>query len=340
MVLSSTHHDILTQVDAWQDAAQTIATRKNDILQFWQQGGYEQVIFTGCGSTYYLALTAASLLQSKMRLPARAAPASELLLHPDSIYIPQKRALLVTISRSGATTETIQAAQDFVKQGRGDVMVVSCYSDKPLNQVAALTLAAHRGQESNVAQTRSFSAMLVLIEQWVQVLSGESIQENLFAHDDRFIEQALEFADRFTSPERFQRYFYLGSGVRYGLAAEAMLKMKEISLTSAEAFHPLEFRHGPKSMVDAETVIVGLTGENGYAAEMAVLKEMKALGAAVISIGAAPDSDFVLPAGKSSLVYTLPVLQWLAHQRAVGKGLDPDRPRHLEQVVHLDVPDF
>src|SRR5690242_15484756 len=121
MELSSTYQEILTQMDAWQDALRTIVSKQTAIQHLWQQGQYEQVIFTGCGSTYYLALTAASLFQTKTFTAARAAPASELLLHPDSIYVPHKRTLLVTISRSGMTTETIQAAQEFVGQGRGDV---------------------------------------------------------------------------------------------------------------------------------------------------------------------------------------------------------------------------
>jgi glucosamine--fructose-6-phosphate aminotransferase (isomerizing) len=337
MALSTTYQEIMTQTDAWQDALQTIITRQRDIQAFWQNGRYEQVIFTGCGSTYYLAQTAASLFQTKMAVASRPTPASELLLHLDSIYVPNKRTLLVTISRSGVTTETVQAAQNFIEQGYGDVLAISCYSDKALNQAATMTLAAHGGQEVSIAQTRSFSAMLVLIEVMTKVLAGGSVDEEIFAgSDQRYVEDALRIADPLTDPQRFQRYFYLGSGVRYGLAAEAMLKMKEMSLTSAEVFHPLEFRHGPKSMVDGETVVVGLLGDKGYAAEQAVLTEMGALGATTFSIGANPDADYVLPEGKNALVHIMPILQWLAHQRAVNKKLDPDRPRHLEQVVHLE----
>jgi glutamine---fructose-6-phosphate transaminase (isomerizing) len=336
MQSSFTYQEIMAQTDAWKDALQTITAKQADIQSLWQQGQYQHAIFTGCGSTYYLALTAASLFQSKTGVFGRAVPASELLLHPESVYVPQQRTLLVAISRSGATTETIQAAQEFVEQKRGEVVVISCYSDKPLNASASLNLVALQGQETSVAQTRSFSSMLVMAELWANTLAGEAPQANLFEQADHsFVEQALHFADAYTSPDRFTRYFYLGSGPRYGLAAEAMLKMKEMSLTNAEAFHALEFRHGPKSMIDEETVVVGLLSEKNYSAEFAVLKEMKALGATTLSIGTMPTADYVLPQGHSPLVYTMPILQWLAYQRAVSKGLDPDRPRHLEQVVRL-----
>jgi glucosamine--fructose-6-phosphate aminotransferase (isomerizing) len=112
-----------------------------------------------------------------------------------------------------------------------------------------------------------------------------------------------------------------------------------MSLTSAEAFHPMEFRHGPKSMVDTETVIVGLLGTEAYTEENAVLNEMEALGATVIRVGGFPEASFPLPTENRMLVHTMPILQWLAFQRAVGKGLDPDRPRNLDQVVQLGTPD-
>jgi glucosamine--fructose-6-phosphate aminotransferase (isomerizing) len=175
-----------------------------------------------------------------------------------------------------------------------------------------------------------------MIELLARVLAGESLSDTLFdGVDHGFVEEALRFSDAFVGPDRFKRYFYLGSGPRHGLAAEAMLKMKEMSLTNAEAFHTLEFRHGPKSMVDAETVVVGLLSETGYSAELAVLNEMKALGATTLSIGAMADADYALPQTNSLLVYVLPILQWMAYQSAVSKDLDPDHPRHLEQVVRL-----
>src|SRR5690606_13567687 len=117
-------------------------------------------------------------------------------------------------------------------------------------------------------------------------------------------------------PQRFQRVFYLGSGALYGLACEAMLKMKEMSLTHAEAFHTLEFRHGPKSMVDSETLIVGLLdGQNEI--ELAVIEEMRALGATTITLSQAAGDGISIPlqhyADRPSLVHYLPFAQWLAY---------------------------
>jgi glutamine---fructose-6-phosphate transaminase (isomerizing) len=334
-----TYQEILSQADAWNDALRVAVSQQSEIENLWQQGRYEYVVFTGCGSTHYLAQTAAALFQTHSGVLSRAVPASELLLHPATVYVQNKRTLLVTISRSGLTTETILAAQEFAAQQRGQIVVISCYDDKPLNEHASLNLVVRQGQEISVAQTRSFSGMLVLAECFARIVGGQSLSKDVFSGDpEALVQRAQRFVEPFIDAQRYQRYFYLGSGVRYGLAAEAMLKMKEMSLTSAEVFHPLEFRHGPKSMVDAETVIVGLLSQTAYNEENAVLNEMQALGATVVRVGPLSDMDFTLPSEQPMLVHTMPVLQWLAFQRAVGKGLDPDRPRNLDQVVQLVTP--
>ena len=333
-----TEREITSQVDAWSDAHNAVVSAADAIKALWQRGPYDQIVVTGCGSTHYLAKIAAHLLQVSTGVLAGAVPASELLLHPQAIY-GRGKPLLVAISRSGATSETIQAAQAFKDRSDGDVIVISCYDDKPLNALATLNLVAPAGQEISVAQTRSFSAMLVMAEGLAQSLDGAPVHPPQFSENMHgWVREARSLAAQYADIERYQRVFYLGSGALYGLACEAMLKMKEMSLTSAEAFHTLEFRHGPMSMVDGETLIVGLLdGQNE--AEMAVIEEMRALGATTVTL--APQAgDGVTTSLKHyhdrpSLVHYLPFAQWLAYERAIRKGLNPDAPRNLEQVVIL-----
>lgn len=335
-----THTEIKSQAGAWQNALDTLHSRQEALTALWAKGNYTSLVFTGCGSTYYLALAAASLAQQQTGLNARGVPASELLLHPNTIYPRHAKPLFVAISRSAATTETIQAAQAFRRVYNAPVVVISCYDDRPLNLEAALNLAISVGQEQSVAQTRSFSGMLVVAEGLAHLLGGQTIQSTeIAAKGHEFVQTAATFAEPLADPTHFTRYFFLGSGPRYGLACEAMLKMKEMSLTHAEAFHPMEFRHGPKAMVDEQTAVVGLLGDAGYAEEKAVLDEMRQLGATTITISSHPEADFSVAnaAYPLGLVRYLPPVQWMAYFRAVKKGLDPDRPRHLEQVVQLSV---
>jgi glucosamine--fructose-6-phosphate aminotransferase (isomerizing) len=122
-----------------------------------------------------------------------------------------------------------------------------------------------------------------------------------------------------------------------------MLKMKEMSLSPSEAFHFLEFRHGPKSVVAPGTLVIGLLSDAAYIEEIKVLAEMRALGAKVLALVENNEdlpADYVveLHSGVRELhrsVLFLPVLQLLAFYRSVEKGLDPDRPNNLDAVVRL-----
>lgn len=335
-----TGQEILTQSDAWLAGIDVLQTRQDAIHQFWQDGQYEQVIFTGCGSTHYLARTAAHIFQAKTGVPSWAGPASELLFYPDSLYLRNKSTLLVTISRSATTTETVQVAQTFRERYGNHVLTISCYDDKALNDESALTLATFEGQEKSVAQTRSFSSMLVLAEGLALIAGGQQDidWQGAKSHiNSDIMLQAQELAQSYVAPEQFERYFYLGSGELYGLASEAMLKMKEMSLTQAEAYHPLEFRHGPMSMVDDETVIVGLLDTHTYAPEKAVLDEMRGFGATIVEISPETSATFTIPASTAiNLVHYMPLLQLMAYERALSRSLNPDQPRHLNQVVELN----
>jgi glucosamine--fructose-6-phosphate aminotransferase (isomerizing) len=330
-----TFHEINTQAVAWNDALKTISAHQETLKRLWQEGGYDYVVFTGCGSTYYLALSAANLAQSHLNVVSRAAPASELLLHPESIYAPNSRPLLVAVSRSAATTETIQAAQAFRARYGDHVIVISCHDNQPLNAQATLTLAVPTAQERSLAQTRSFSSMLVAAEGMVRILTGQPIDQRAF-DGDSLVAQANHAAVRLADLQTFDRYFYLGSGPRYGLACEGMLKMKEMSQTYAEAYHPMEFRHGPKSMVNERTLVIGLLDKSGYEHEQAVLDEMARLGATTVNISPNPDADFrIAERHGAPLVRYLPLMQWMAYHRAVSKRLNPDQPHNLDMVVQL-----
>src|SRR5689334_4631385 len=118
----ATYREIKSQSEAWQNALDIA-----NAASLPEPAKYEQVIFTGCGSTYYLSLAAASLYQELTGCAGRAVPAGELLLNPQTVLrrdIPQ---LLVAISRSGTTTETVRAAEKFKAERGGDVLVITNY---------------------------------------------------------------------------------------------------------------------------------------------------------------------------------------------------------------------
>ncbi|MBL7198783.1 MAG: SIS domain-containing protein [Anaerolineae bacterium] len=334
--------EIRTQPAAWREAIQVVGERAHDLCDLWASGKYAQVIFTGCGSTYYLALAASALFQELTGKPARGVPAGELVMVPGAAYPTNGRTLLVAVSRSAATTETLQAVKAFHRDRQGEVVAVTNYGDRPLTATAAVTIAIPSGQEQSIAQTRSFASMYVATTTMAAILAGRndlvSEMERLPAAGHRLLSTYDDLAQATGSNLALDRFYFLGSGTRYGLACEANLKMKEMTLTHSEPFHFLEFRHGPKSMVGPTTLVIGLLSEANRAHEEAVLEEMRSLGAAVLSLAESQADvafDSRLPEPARNVLY-LPVLQMMAYYRSIAKGLDPDQPHNLDAVVELE----
>jgi glucosamine--fructose-6-phosphate aminotransferase (isomerizing) len=332
----------VTQPAAWQEALQVVTQLSGDLGHLWSQQAYDQVIFTGCGSTYYLALAAAALFQGLTGRPARGVPAGELVMYPTLAYATGTRTLLVAISRSGGTTETLRAVGSFRQQKQGEVIVVTNYGHRPLAEMGTLTIAIPMGQEQSVAQTRSFASMYVATTAMALVLGDRHHWLEEMRRLPEIGHQLLEgyegLAHSLGSDLDLDRFYFLGSGPRYGLACETNLKMKEMTLTHSEPFHFLEFRHGPKSMAGPSALVIGLLSEANRTYESAVLRDMDDLGASVLAL-AESDADVTfdsgLPEPTRNVLY-LPVLQLMAYHRALTKGLNPDQPRHLDAVVTLE----
>lgn len=337
----ATLQEILGQAEAWDEAIAVVGSQAGALRQLWQAGWYDHVIFTGCGSTYYLSLAAAALFQEATGLSARGVPAGELLLYPRTAYADTGRPLLVAVSRSGTTTETVEALRRFKNTGRGDAIVLTNYPDSPLAALGDLTLGLAKGQEQSVAQTRSFASMYVAATATTAVLGGRidllTEMQGLSRVGQRLLADYAGQAQSLGGDLTLDRFYVLGSGPRFGLACEVNLKLKEMTLTHSEAFHFLEFRHGPMSMVGETTVVIGLLSETNRAHEQVVLQEMGRLGGRILSIGEW-DTDVAfqsgLPEAIRNVLY-LPILQLMAYHRATAKGLDPDHPRNLTAVVEL-----
>lgn len=338
----ATYSEITSQTEAW---AQALEIAGSIALPSAQK--YNQVLFTGCGSTYYLSIAAASLYQELTGSTARAISGGELLLNPQIIFQNtnidiENKILLIAISRSGTTTETLRAVQNFKKQKRGDVLVIGNYY-KELSNYADYKIIIPKGQEESVAQTRSFASMYVATTAFCARMAGREdlvqAMTPLPKVGNDLIEKYEVTARRVGEDLHFDRFYYLGSGIRYGVACEVNLKMKEMSLTHSEAFHFLEFRHGPKSMVDGNTAVVGLLSEANLVYERNVLNEINDLGGKVITL-ADNDADIsfrsYIPEQVRTVLY-LPFLQLMSFYRSIAKGLNPDRPKNLTAVIELDV---
>lgn len=340
--------EILSQAESWQGALKAVNAHREEVERWLAANRERELFVTGCGSTHYLALFAALFFQRVTGWRTRSAPASELTWQTDTLLVPGAKPGVVAISRSGETSETVLAVQKMVANG-GRAMAIGCYDDKPLSLAAELTVAIPEAREQSVAQTRSFSGMLLAAQALASLAAGDAgLWEELSrlpALANALIARADPVARAIGADESFKRITYLGSGPLYGLANEGKIKMKEMSLSLAEAYHFMEFRHGPMSLVDGEHLVVALLSEAMRPYEIAVLRDLQARGARILAVGngvsgledvaeAVFDLNTTLPERAQAVQY-LPLLQLLAYHRAMGRGLDPDRPRNVSMAIKL-----
>jgi len=353
-----TLNEIGTQGDSWRGGLRAAEAVPEGALTMLAEAGRGGMLLMGCGSTYYLAQALAPWVTQVLGVAAWAVPSSELALGDGWTLATGHQPLVVALSRSGATSETAMAVR-LAKERGCRVAVVTCYPDSELAALADVTVALPEGQERSFAQTRSFAGMLVATQMLVARMGSSAgcsqtegagcvaLGEEL-ARLPSLAGEAVAAADALAqrwADAGWDRVSYLGSGMRYGLAGEAMIKMKEMALATAEAFHAMEFRHGPMALVDERHLVVALLSDAMGRYEEGVLADLCERGARVVALG--PQQPVYadayaawLPVGcdlpelARSVLY-LPFLQLLAYYRAMAAGQDPDRPRNVVMAIRL-----
>jgi len=342
--LTVTKQEIVSQPGAWGETLRHL--KQKNRFDYPALQDYEQIIFIGCGSTYYLSLWAARLCQEATGIACLALPSSELVLYQSSWLQANRKNLLLAISRSGETTETIEATKMFRNNSLGDTVVVTCYPDSELASVTPSVIDTPHGWEKSIVQTRSFSCMMLAVS-WLLDHDVPDLHLDVIQSAGRkVLQQASSLISRLDN-ESIDKIYFLGSGPWFGLSCECMLKNLEMSLTFSQSYHFMEFRHGPMSLVDDRSLVVGLLSKGDAADyELKVMKEMKDLKAQTIIVSEqeiAADGVFQdrvafdsgLPPSRYAILYLL-LAQLLACERALIKKLDPDLPNNLKAVVKLD----
>jgi glucosamine--fructose-6-phosphate aminotransferase (isomerizing) len=341
--------EILSQPQCWADCLLALQKSHEIETALRQLPARSDWLFIGCGSSFYIAQTAASSWTALTGQRARAVPASELLLFP-GLVTSGAPCQPVLISRSGHTSEVLKAAEYLESKEDIRILAITCVDGQQLEKISTATLHMLAADEQSMVMTRSFTSMLL----GLQFLAATVGKQNAFLESleklPALAQTALDTLPsrtrQFVGGHDFADYVFLGQGPFYGVASEAMLKVKEMSRSYAQCFHTLEFRHGPKAIVSSETLLTFLLSESGYASEREVLEEMKGLGGTTVVVTNKADdvvrrtADFLvelnldLPEYARLTTYLL-TGQLLGLFTGLKKGFDPDRPRHLSRAVVL-----
>ena len=345
-----TLNEILSQPQCWGDCLRQLTVSHELVLAAKLAKPGAEWIFIGCGSSYYLAMSAAATF-NHFGLPARAIPASEILLYPDLAMPEGRQYVPVMISRSGLTSEVLQAARMLEHERHVRTIAITCTQASPLESLSSVTLKLLLADEKSTVMTRSFTSMLLGLQYLGSRVSGQdefgSALLNLPGQMRPLLEGTPTGLREFVQARKFADYVFLAQGPLFGIANEAMLKVMESSCSYAQVFHAMEFRHGPKSIAAPDTLIAFFLSESSYAPEVEVLEEMKRLGATTLVIGNTVD-DRARKAADVVIEMRLQVPEYarLAAYAVWGqlygvytgltKGLNPDSPKNLTRVVLLN----
>ena len=306
-------------------------------------------LFIGCGSSFYVAQAAASSWTALTGQRASAIPASELLLFP-ALALSSASCQPVLISRSGHTSEVIQAAHYLESRANLRALAITCVSGAQLEKTCTATLHLLPADEQSMVMTRSFTSMLLGLQTLAATVAKQSAFLESLLKLPALAQTALDplpsRVREFVGSRHFADYMFLGQGPFYGMASESMLKVMEMSCSYAQVFHTLEFRHGPKSIVSPQTLVGFLLSESAYKAEREVLEEVKGLGGTTLVVANSAEdrvrgsADFLVELNlgvteQARLTSYVLTGQLLGLFTGLKKGLDPDRPPNLSRAVVL-----
>lgn len=315
----------------------------------------DQIYLTACGTSWHAALIGEYLIEEFVRTPVEVEYASE-FRYRNPIITP--KTVLIAISQSGETADTLAAVKEAQKHGALCLGVCNVVGSTISRETTA-GVYIHAGPEIGVASTKAFTSQVTVLTLLTVLLgrrnglnrpNGERIVyelSNLTHKADQILEKtslieeiAREYSDR-------KNFLYLGRGYNYPVALEGALKLKEISYIHAEGYPAAEMKHGPIALIDENMPVVFIaTKDKSYDKVQSNMEEVRARGGKIIAIATEGDQEIHKVA--DHVIYIPPTehfltpilasipLQLLAYYIAVDRGCDVDQPRNLAKSVTVE----
>jgi glucosamine--fructose-6-phosphate aminotransferase (isomerizing) len=319
--------------------------------------GVEGVTILACGTSYYAGLVGRHWIESIAGLPCTVEIASEYRYRD---VVPNPKHLVVTISQSGETLDTMEALKYSMSLGHERTLSICNVQESAIPRASAMVFYTRAGAEIGVASTKAFTTQLVAlyalagtlarqIGKWTDEDEAAAIEclrllPGSVQHALNLEPQIVTWADRFAPKEHA---LFLGRGLHYPIALEGALKLKEISYIHAEAYPAGELKHGPLALVDSDMPVVVIAPNDTLLEKVkSNMQEVRARGGELF-VFADADSHFRDSEGVhvirtprhvgalSPVVHAIPV-QLLAYHAALKRGTDVDKPRNLAKSVTVE----
>ncbi|HXU41727.1 MAG TPA: glutamine--fructose-6-phosphate transaminase (isomerizing) [Burkholderiales bacterium] len=319
--------------------------------------GAKRVLVLACGTSYYSGMTAKYWLEGIADLPTQVEIASEYRYRKS---IPDPATLVVVVSQSGETADTLAALRHAQSLGQKRTLAVCNVATSAMMRETRLKFLTHAGVEIGVASTKAFTTQLVAL--FLLALTLAKLRKKLSRKEEQqhllrlrhlpnalgaalaLEPQLIAWAERFAKKEHA---LFLGRGLHYPIALEGALKLKEISYIHAEAYPAGELKHGPLALVTAEMPVVTVAPNDALLDKVkSNMQEVRARGGELYVL---TDADTRISPSEGVHVIRLPEhygslspilhvvpLQLLAYHTALARGTDVDKPRNLAKSVTVE----
>jgi glucosamine--fructose-6-phosphate aminotransferase (isomerizing) len=315
----------------------------------------ERIIFIACGTSWHAGLVAEYLIEEYARIPVEVEYASEFRYRKPVL---KKGDLVITISQSGETADTLAAMREAKAKGI-KVLGITNVVGSTIARESDGGVYIHAGPEIGVASTKAFTSQITVIllltvllarKREMSFTEGSAILNDLVKLPDMVntilssSEKIKEIAEVYADKSNF---LYLGRGASFPVALEGALKLKEISYIHAEGYPAAEMKHGPIALIDQEMPVVFIAPKDEiYSKIISNMEEVRARKGKIIAIATENDKDIVkyadhviyIPDVHKALLPILSVipLQLLSYYVAVHRGCDVDQPRNLAKSVTVE----
>jgi glutamine---fructose-6-phosphate transaminase (isomerizing) len=325
-------------------------------LEDKELAAFDRIIICACGTSWHSGLIGEYMLEEICRIPVDVEYASEFRYRKPIV---NDRTLMLVISQSGETADTLAAMREAKEQGAKVLGIVNVVGST-IAREAHGGIYLHAGPEIGVASTKAFTSQVVALTLFTVRMGrlkgvltaeqGREILHELKALPDK-VEQVLELNDAIRELARIYKsasnFLYLGRGYNFPTALEGALKLKEISYIHAEGLPAAEMKHGPIALIDENMPVVVIAPHDAvYQKVLSNIQEVKARGGRVIAVATTGNSDLagmvdhMIPVPETidmltPIVTTIP-LQLLAYHVAVMRGCNVDMPRNLAKSVTVE----
>jgi glucosamine--fructose-6-phosphate aminotransferase (isomerizing) len=320
-------------------------------------GAANAVLLLACGTSYYAALVARHWIEDLAAIPCNVEIASEYRYRAS---VPNPRALVVAVSQSGETADTLAALRHAEALGHASTLAVCNVASSAMMRMTNLHFQTHAGVEIGVASTKAFTTQLTAL--FILALTLAKLRGRLSPEEEarqlkslRHLPQALVAALALETQvigwsEQFakkEHALFLGRGLHYPIALEGALKLKEISYIHAEAYPAGELKHGPLALVTGAMPVVTVAPNDALLEKLkSNMQEVRARGGELyvfadidsrispsrgVNVIRLPEHYGLL----SPILHTVP-LQLLAYHTALARGTDVDKPRNLAKSVTVE----